>query len=867
MRSEIQRNSKGLGFARSWCGRCLVLLWALSFVPFAYSQDVLTYHNDNARTGLNPNETILTPANVNSSAFGKLFLLSVDGKVDAQPLYLSNVTIPNKGTHNLLFVATEHDSVYAFDADTGAVLWQVSLLKPGESTSDDHGCGQVTPEIGITATPVIDRSSGPNGSVYLVAMSKDSSRKYFQRLHALDVTTGAEQFGGPVDIQAQFPGIGDNSNGTNVIFDPGQYKERPALLLLNHVIYTTWASHCDFRPYTGWVISYDENTLAQVSVLNVTPNGNEGAIWASGGGPAADSSGNIYFLDANGTFDTTLNAQGFPSQGDYGNAFLKLSTINNTLAVADYFQTFDQATLNNNDTDLGSGAALLLPDMTDALGKIRHLAVGAGKDGNIYLADRDNMGKFNPANNSSLYQELPGALPGGEWANPAYFNNRLYYGPVGGPIYAFQFSTAKLSSTLASRSVNTFNYPGATPSVSANGVLNGIVWATENTSPAVLHAYDASDLSNELYNSNQAGARDQFGAGNKFITPTIANGKAYVGTTNGVGVFGLTPPKITTQPVNQTVTAGQTATFTAAATGSPTPTVQWQVSTDGGVTFSNVSGATSTTLSFTTVLSQSGNRYRAVFTNSAGTATTTAATLTVNSPTPPTITTQPANQTVIAGQTATFTAAATGSPTPTVQWQVSTDGGMTFSNVSGATSTTLSFTTALSQSGNRYRAMFTNSAGTATTTAATLTVNSGPPPPPSGTVTVQNTNSNLCIDTGGSTSFTALIQSACSTSNTQKFTLTAAPVSGWYYLVSAASNLCWDVAGGSGSAGALIQQYTCVAVWPEYYQLKAVSGGYEILSGNMSNGCLDVVGASTASGANIEQNACIGSKNQIFNIQ
>jgi len=774
MRSEIQRNSKGLGFARSWCGRCLVLLWALSFVPFAYSQDVLTYHNDNARTGLNPNETILTPANVNSSAFGKLFLLSVDGKVDAQPLYLSNVTIPNKGTHNLLFVATEHDSVYAFDADTGAVLWQVSLLKPGESTSDDHGCGQVTPEIGITATPVIDRSSGPNGSVYLVAMSKDSSRKYFQRLHALDVTTGAEQFGGPVDIQAQFPGIGDNSNGTNVIFDPGQYKERPALLLLNHVIYTTWASHCDFRPYTGWVISYDENTLAQVSVLNVTPNGNEGAIWASGGGPAADSSGNIYFLDANGTFDTTLNAQGFPSQGDYGNAFLKLSTINNTLAVADYFQTFDQATLNNNDTDLGSGAALLLPDMTDALGKIRHLAVGAGKDGNIYLADRDNMGKFNPANNSSLYQELPGALPGGEWANPAYFNNRLYYGPVGGPIYAFQFSTAKLSSTLASRSVNTFNYPGATPSVSANGVLNGIVWATENTSPAVLHAYDASDLSNELYNSNQAGARDQFGAGNKFITPTIANGKAYVGTTNGVGVFGLTPPTITTQPVNQTVTAGQTATFTAAATGSPTPTVQWQVSTDGGVTFSNVSGATSTTLSFTT---------------------------------------------------------------------------------------------ALSQSGNRYRAMFTNSAGTATTTAATLTVNSGPPPPPSGTVTVQNTNSNLCIDTGGSTSFTALIQSACSTSNTQKFTLTAAPVSGWYYLVSAASNLCWDVAGGSGSAGALIQQYTCVAVWPEYYQLKAVSGGYEILSGNMSNGCLDVVGASTASGANIEQNACIGSKNQIFNIQ
>src|SRR5467141_3288714 len=324
-------------------------------------------------------------------------------------------------------------------------------------------------------------------------------------------------------------------------------------------------------------------------------------------------------------------------------------------------------------------------------------------------------------------------------------------------------------------------------------------------------------------------------------------------------------PTITTQPANQTVTAGQTATFMAAATGSPTPTVQWQVSTDGGMTFSNVSGATSTTLSFTTTLSQNRYQYRAVFTNAAGTAMTTAATLTVNSPTPPTIATQPANQTVTAGQTASFTAAATGSPTPTVQWQVSTDAGVTFSNVSGAgaTSTTLNFTTASSQNGYQYRAVFTNAAGTATTTAASLTVNAAPPA--SGTVTLQNTNSNLCIDTGGSTSFTYLIQSACSTSNTQKFTLTAAPVSGWYYLVSAASNLCWDVAGGSSSAGALIQQYSCVAVPPEYYQLKAISGGYEILSRNMSNGCLDIVGGSTASGAHIEQNTCTGSANQIFN--
>ncbi len=361
-----------------------------------------------------------------------------------------------------------------------------------------------------------------------------------------------------------------------------------------------------------------------------------------------------------------------------------------------------------------------------------------------------------------------------------------------------------------------------------------------------------------------------------FTTTLSQNGNQYRAVfTNSAGtatttaatltVNSPTPPVITAQPANQTASAGQTATFTAAATGSPLPAVQWQVSTDGGANFSNVSGATSTTPSFTTTLSQNGNQYRAVFTNSAGSATTTAATLTVNnSPTLPTITTQPANQVVTAGQTATFTAAATGSPAPTVQWQVSANGGTTFSNISGATSTILSFTTALSQNGNQYRAAFTNSAGSASTTAATLTVNAAPPP--SGTVTLQNTNSNLCIDTSGSMAFTPLIQSPCSTSNTQKFTLTAAPASGWSYLVSAASNLCWDVAGGSGSAGALIQQYSCVAVWPEYFQLKAVSGGYEILSGNMANGCLDVVGASTASGAHIEQNTCTGSANQIFSI-
>ena len=260
---------------------------------------------------------------------------------------------------------------------------------------------------------------------------------------------------------------------------------------MNGVVYTGWASHCDIRPYTGWIIAYNKSTLAQTSVLNVTPNGNEGAIWMAGAGLAADTSGNIYFLDANGDFDTTLNSSGFPSNGDYGNAFMKLSTSGG-LAVADYFEMDNQSSENGSDTDLGSGGAMVLPDLSDGAGHTMHLAVGAGKDSNLYVVNRDSMGKFNPSNNNSIYQELAGALPGGVWAMPAYFNNTVYYGSVGSPIQAFTITNAKLSTSAAAQTANSFGYPGATPSISANGTSNGIVWAIENSSPAVLHAFDAS---------------------------------------------------------------------------------------------------------------------------------------------------------------------------------------------------------------------------------------------------------------------------------------------------------------------------------------------------------------------------------------
>ncbi len=517
----------------------LLICFGLVAVLPSSAADVVTYHNDIARTGQNLQETILNYRNVDSSSFGNLFTLAVDGVIDAEPLYLAAVTIPGKGTHNVVYTVTENDSVYAFDADTGTQLWHMSVLAKGESPSDTHDCGQISPQIGIAATPVIDRASGPHGTIYVVAMSKKSS-KYFQRIHALDITTGKEEFGGPTTIQAKFPGHGDNSHNGNVIFDPGQYAERAGLLLLNHVIYTAWTSHCDQRPYTGWLMGYDESTLAQTSVLNVTPNGNEGAIWQAGSGVASDGK-NLFFLDGNGTFDTKLTKKGFPAEGDYGNGFLKVSTNGNKLRVADYFNMFDTVSESNSDEDLGSGGAMVLPAMKDNKGKVRHLAIGAGKDQNIYVVDRTNMGKFSPHNDSAIYQEVDGVLGGGEWATSAYFNGSVYFGPEGNNLMQFQFSKARVSTSPHSKSVASFTYPGTTPSISADGASNGIVWAIEHTDPVdVLHAYRAANLATELYNSNQAkNQRDHFGSASHFGTPMIVNGKVYVGTTNGVAVFGL----------------------------------------------------------------------------------------------------------------------------------------------------------------------------------------------------------------------------------------------------------------------------------------------------------------------------------------
>lgn len=501
--------------------------------------DVVTWHNDSSRTGQNLSETILTPSQVNASNFGLLKNVPVDGKVDAQPLYVSALNIPNQGTHNVLFVASEHDSVYAVDADNGQVLWQKSMLASGETTSDARNCDQVTPEIGITATPAIDRQTGAHGTIYLVAMSKDASGNYHHRVHALDLTTGAEQPNSPTEVHATYPGSEDGSSNGTVVFDPKQYKERPGLLLLNGQLYTSWSSHCDIRPYGGWMMTYDKNSLQQTSAFDFVPNGSDAAPWNAGAGPAADAAGNVYISLGNGTFDTSLNLQGFPNQGDFGNAMVKLALQNSKLHAIDYWTMYNSNDESNSDTDLGSGGLMLLPDQLDATGRVRHLAVAAGKDSNLYVADRDNMGHFNASSNANLYQELGGALPGGIWSSPAYFNGHVYYGSVGSNLRSFGISGGRLVNAPQTSS-NGFGYPGTTPSISAYNQSNGIVWAPENGSLAVLHAYDAGDLTKELYNSNQAAnSRDHFGTGNKFVTPTIANGKVYLGTTNSVGIFGF----------------------------------------------------------------------------------------------------------------------------------------------------------------------------------------------------------------------------------------------------------------------------------------------------------------------------------------
>jgi len=490
---------------------------------------IFTRHYDNARTGQNPDEIVLTSQNVNMQQFGLLFSYPVDGNVLATPLYVANVNVPGKGYHNIAYVATPHDTVYAFDADNRSpgLIWQKSLLNasagetPVPCTELPDFC-VVGPEVGITGTPVIDPSTG---TLYVDTFSEIGGT-YYHKLHALDITTGAEKFGGPVTIQGSVAGIGDSSNGTNVAFIPIQHLQRTALLLANGNVYVAFASYDDQRPYHGWVFAYNAANLQQVAVFNATPDGHGAGIWQGGGGLSADTSGNIYLTTGNGDFTADTGGR------DYGDSVIKLSP---TLSVEDYFTPYNQATLDPEDLDLGSGGLLLLPDQS---GPYPHLGVGDGKPGEIYLVNRDNLGHFHAGDDSQIVQSLPGAT-GLVMTSPVYWNGHLYIMDQNNALTMFGLQNGQISSSpQAQATINS----GRSFALSSNGSQGGILWTTQVISGVggLLAAYDATNLS-ELYDSNQAGTRDFAGGAVEFQEPMIVNGKVYLGVQRQIIVYGLLP--------------------------------------------------------------------------------------------------------------------------------------------------------------------------------------------------------------------------------------------------------------------------------------------------------------------------------------
>ena len=522
---------------RSWS--TLLVAAGLICGGHAFAQtpvSVLTQHNDNFRTGANLSETKLSVTNVNSSTFGKLFSLPVDGFTSAQPLYAPNIVIPGQGTHNIIYVATAHDSVYAFDADSGTLIWTKSL---GTSVpSDVINTPNILVEVGIVSTPVIDPATQ---TIYVVAKTYESGKQLF-RLHALDMTTGAEKLGGPILITAQSPGTGDGNDGTgHISFVPEKENQRPALTLINGVIYLAFASHEDYDPYHGWVLAYLASDLSQKAAYNVTPNGGRGGIWMSGQGLVADASDNLYLMTGN-------SAQGSESSaGDYGESFLKLTFSGSSLGVADYFKPGNYDNLNAYDSDLGSGGPVGIPGTTEI--------VGEGKEGILYVVNTNNMGGLN-LSADAVVQKF--AASGGLWGAPIFWNSlttpTLYVWGNGDKLKAYSFNSgtglfATSPSSVSSTSIVSGGDPCGALSVSSNGNTagTGIVWAAipladpdHDTVQGTLCAFDAANVGTELWDSRQNAARDSYGSFAKFVAPTVANGKVYMGTDSGqVSVYGL----------------------------------------------------------------------------------------------------------------------------------------------------------------------------------------------------------------------------------------------------------------------------------------------------------------------------------------
>jgi hypothetical protein len=477
---------------------------------------VFTYHNDLSRDGVNSQEYALNTSTVKASSFGKRFACAIDAAAYAQPLWVANVNVGGE-THNVVIAATQHDTVYAFDADASPcqTYWSQSLLAGGETwvNSGDVNTSDISPDIGIVGTPVIDPNTN---TIYVVSKSKNGSN-FHQRLHALNLSDGSERFGGPQEIAFTFGGANFNALTQN---------QRAGLALVGGVVYVAYASHGDNPVYYGWVVGYNASNLSQVSIFNDDPGSGFGGIWMSGGAPAADSGNNLYVITGNGNFDG--NTQ-------FGDSFLRLST-GGGMNVTGFFSPNNQASLSSGDNDLGAGGAAILVDQPTAP---NHLVVGGGKEGTMYLLNRDNLGG-NTSNDAGAVQIF--SVGNKIFATPAFWQNTLYIGPISDHVKSYTLNTGagQFNTSPASQSPGTFGFPGATPSISAQGGSNGIVWAIENAGTAILHAYDATNLGSELWNSGNNGA-DQAGQSVKFTVPTVANGKVYVGTASEISVYGLSP--------------------------------------------------------------------------------------------------------------------------------------------------------------------------------------------------------------------------------------------------------------------------------------------------------------------------------------
>jgi hypothetical protein len=523
------------------------------FASLAAAQvSVTTQHNDISRDGQNVSETYLTPSNVTSKYFGKLFTQAVDGLVVAQPLYMPGVVIPNAGTHNVVYVVTQHDSVFAFDADSNqgsnsSPLWTTSFINPSEGITSESIANEGCPstgftEIGITGTPVIDPTTN---TMYLVAKT-DENGSYIFRLHALDITTGLDKFGGPVVISGSVV----NSFGVTVPLVTKKQLQRPGLLLLNGNVYIGFGSNgCDHNAH-GWVFAYNAATLQQTGVFNTTPDVSEGgSVWQSGAGLAGDSDGNVYFSTAAlGDFDANTGGM------DFGDTVLKMNLSSGLLDWTDYFTPYNQSYLNTNDLDLGSGGVVLLPDQQSTT---PHLLLAAGKEGVIYLVNRDDMGQFNQ-NGDNTVQELDTDL-GQVYSDPIYWNGMVYYiGTNGHSLQGYSLTDGVLSTGPVVQSIAMSDR--GLPSLSANGTSNGIIWLLRGPTYAapLLTAFNTANLA-ITYSSNQAlNNRDTVGPVAHFATPTIANGKVYVGTTTQLVIYGLMSILKATGGAGQTGAAGTT---------------------------------------------------------------------------------------------------------------------------------------------------------------------------------------------------------------------------------------------------------------------------------------------------------------------